>query len=130
MDTYNYSDLLCELKLIRITVFLICLITCRYLSVTVYISFCIDTSDFVSLVDQPLTIPMTTGLFENVCFQLAVNGDTVCEQSELYSVSVTPMNPLDMVTGLVEVDITILDDGDCEYVFVCIVVFSPYISFQ
>ncbi|XP_064397056.1 sushi, von Willebrand factor type A, EGF and pentraxin domain-containing protein 1-like isoform X3 [Halichondria panicea] len=71
-----------------------------------------DTSDFVSLVDQPLTIPMTTGLFENVCFQLAVNGDTVCEQSELYSVSVTPMNPLDMVTGLVEVDITILDDGD------------------
>ncbi|XP_064397052.1 sushi, von Willebrand factor type A, EGF and pentraxin domain-containing protein 1-like isoform X2 [Halichondria panicea] len=71
-----------------------------------------DTSDFVSLVDQPLTIPMTTGLFENVCFQLAVNGDTVCEQSELYSVSVTPMNPLDMVTGLAEVDITILDDGD------------------
>ncbi|XP_064397103.1 uncharacterized protein LOC135343974 isoform X2 [Halichondria panicea] len=35
-----------------------------------------DTSDFVSLVDQPLAIPMTTGLLENVCFQLAVNGDS------------------------------------------------------
>ena len=78
--------------------------------------------------DQPLTIPMTTGLFENVCFQLAVNGDTVCEQSELYSVSVTPMNPLDMVTGLAEVDITILDDGDCECVCVYCSIFTIIIS--
>ncbi len=51
----------------------------------------------------------------------------VCEQSELYSVSVTPMNPLDMVTGLAEVGITILDDGDCECtcVFVCVPYLSP-----
>ncbi len=69
--------------------------------------------------DQPFTILMTTGLFENVCFQLAVIGDAVCEQSELYSVSVTPVNSLDVVMGLAEVDITILDDGDCECVFVC-----------
>lgn len=66
--------------------------------------------------DEPFIVPMTTTANTDVCFQLTILGDSVCEESELFSVRVTAVNPLDTLSGPVVADVTIFDNGDSESV--------------
>ena len=50
-----------------------------------------------------------------MCYQLAVNGDDVCEANEMFTVSATPVNPLDIITGTNVAMVTIFDDGDSKF---------------
>ncbi len=73
-----------------------------------------DTSDFIPLVNEEFIIPASTPANTDVCYQLSILGDSICEQSELFSVSVTLTNPLDTLTGSDEADVTVFDNGDSE----------------
>ena len=61
---------------------------------------------------------MATSVGVGVCYRVDIIGDDVCEESELFSVTLTSANPLDMIAGSDEAEVTILDDGDSECVCV------------
>ncbi len=75
-----------------------------------------DTSDFIPLVDEPFIIPKTTPVNTDICFRVDILGDNVCEESELFSITVMAANLLDTITGSNEADITVFDNGDSKWV--------------
>ena len=61
-----------------------------------------------------LIFPSTSTVGVTSCVQYATNGDEIKEADETFTLSVTPVNSVDIIAGQAEVSITIMDDGDGE----------------
>lgn len=71
-----------------------------------------DSNDFVPLSNETFVIPSSTSADQIMCFQLEVIGDDICEENEMYFVTVTPSDPLDTITGTNIATVTIVNDAD------------------
>lgn len=71
-----------------------------------------DANDFQPLQGVLLTIPSAATPGAVVCQAITVIGDDIMEEDESFTVTVTPQNSNDDITGSTTVTITIPDDGD------------------
>ena len=71
-----------------------------------------DANDFQPLQGVLLTIPAAASPGTLVCRSITVIGDDIMEGDESFTVTVSPQNANDDITGSVTVTITIPDDGD------------------
>ena len=86
--------------------------TTRYILHILLTSFPSDSSDFLTLTNEQFTIPSTTPLNQDVCFDLSINGDEIREGDETFTVTITVGNSNDVIVGSSTVEVTILDDND------------------
>ena len=70
----------------------------------------VDMDDFLPLTDEPLTIPSTSSLRQDVCFNININGDVEQEDNESFTITVMTANSNDVIEGSNMAIITILDD--------------------
>ena len=70
----------------------------------------VSDDDYVPINNQPLTIPSSTSVGEQVCASVIVIGDDIREQNEFFDVVLTETNSNDVVPSVFR--ITIEDDGD------------------
>ena len=61
-----------------------------------------------------VTFPSTSEVGDTVCQRYTIIGDDVKEADETFTVSVSPVNSIDIIDGADQVTVTIPDDGDCE----------------
>jgi len=61
-----------------------------------------------------VTLLSTSVVGDTVCQQYTIIGDDVKEADETFTVSVSPVNSIDIIDGADQVTVTIPDDGDCE----------------
>ena len=61
-----------------------------------------------------VTFPSTSVVGDTVCQQYTIIGDDVKEADETFTVSVSPVNSIDIIDGADQVTVTIPDDGDRE----------------
>ena len=64
-----------------------------------------------------VTFPSTSVVGDTVCQQYTIIGDDVREADETFTISVTAVNSVDIITGQNEISVTIMDDGDGEKTF-------------
>ena len=72
----------------------------------------LDESDFVPLSSAHFTLPLTTPLNQDVCFDLSIKGDEIREEDETFTVTVSVGNSNDIISGSNAVTVTIQDDND------------------
>ena len=61
-----------------------------------------------------LTFPATSEVGDTVCQQYTIIGDHVKEADETFTISVTAVNSVDIITNQEVISVTITDDGDGE----------------
>ena len=65
-----------------------------------------------TLLEREVVIPSTTAQGQGICVTaIAILGDTIVEENEIFQLMIQPTNPLDMVlAGRSTVTVTIVDD--------------------
>lgn len=66
----------------------------------------------MTLTDEPYTLPSTTLLNQDVCFELIIIGDEIREGDETFMVTVTMGNSNDFIVGSNTATVTIQEDSD------------------
>jgi len=79
-----------------------------------FVSLClhVGSDDFTPLEPTALTFPATSEVGDTVCQQYTIIGDNVREADETFTISVTAVNSVDIITNQEVVSVTITDDGD------------------
>ena len=78
----------------------------------------VSDDDYVQIDNQPLTIPSSTSVGEQVCMPVTIIGDDIREPDEFFEVILTVTNSNDVVSSLFR--IIIEDDGDGIYLRICL----------
>ena len=74
------------------------------------------------MANEQFTIPSSSPLNQDICFDLNINGDLIRESDETFTVTVTVGNSNDVIIGSNTVTVTIVDDNDGKtyYSSICI----------
>ena len=78
-------------------------------------SYVADSEDFTPSDPQIITFPSTAIVTDMMCVDYDVVGDDYREVDDTLTIDLAAENPVDVINGASQVSVTILDDGDGEF---------------
>ena len=81
----------------------------------IYNTYVADSEDFTPSDPQMITFPSTAIVTDTMCVDYDIVGDDYREVDDTLTIDLAAENPVDVINGASQVSVTILDDGDGEF---------------